>query len=128
MRSWRSIGDIVSIDGGGYVRVLGRADDMMLRGSYNVYPREIEIMFGTHPGIVNSVVMGVPDEDLGQRIVAFVQLASDCSETPDSLREYALGHIVRYKVPDKIVVVENLPVLPNGKIDRKALEAFLLRS
>lgn len=89
----------------------GRSDDMIVSGGENVYPAEVERLLGTHPSVVDVAVLGVPDEDYGQRLTAFVVLDSkaDAEALPDELRDMVRDNLARHKVPRSIDVIDELP-------------------
>lgn len=114
-------GDLVSIDAEGYLTNFGRKDDMLIRGGFNIYPQEIANLYRNHPAVCHVEVFGIKDDELGVRTVAAIQLIEGARETCKALREWAIGKIAKYKVPDRILVVDVMPHAPNGKVDRKEL-------
>ena len=102
-------GDLGMIDEAGDVYVRGRCKELIVRGGANVYPAEIERVLQLHPAVELAAVLGVADERLGERVVAAVTLAPGASAEPDALREHVREHLARYKVPDVIRVVSNIP-------------------
>jgi fatty-acyl-CoA synthase len=114
-----STGDLGHLDAAGRLFVDGREDDMIVSGGENVYPVEVEDCLMSHPGVVEAVVVGVPDEEFGQRLVAYVVPAGDVTE--DDLIQHVRTNLARYKTPRKIVLVEDLPRNATGKILRNKL-------
>ncbi|ACL18382.1 fatty-acyl-CoA synthase/long-chain acyl-CoA synthetase [Desulfitobacterium sp. LBE] len=118
---WLHTGDLARIDERGYITIVGRKKEVIIRGGYNIYPREIEEVYYNHPEVMEACVIGLPHQDLGEQTVAFIQLKSHSQQTAALLREYAKGKIAKYKVPDRVLLVEQLPKLSNGKIDKREL-------
>lgn len=118
---WLHTGDLATIDQLGYIRIVGRKKHMIIRGGYNIYPAEVEKIYYAHPAVLEVCVLGVPHEELGEQTYAFIQLKKNSQETEESLREYAKGHISKYKVPDRVVLKMEMPKLANGKINKCAL-------
>ena len=116
---WMHSGDLAIIDEEGYVGIVGRIKDMIIRGGENIYPKVIEEFLYTHPGIEEVSVIGVPDEKFGEQICAWVQLKKDSIITEDEIKEYCRGKIAYYKIPKYILFVEEFPMTVTGKI-RKA--------
>jgi fatty-acyl-CoA synthase len=116
---YMSIGDLGKLDEDGYLYVESRSDDMVVVGGENVYPVEVEDCLMSHPGVVEAVVVGVPDEEFGQRLVAYVAPAGQVTE--DDLIQYVRANLARYKTPRKIVLVEDFPRNATGKILRNKL-------
>ncbi|WP_432950557.1 AMP-binding protein [Kribbella sp. CA-253562] len=114
-----STGDLGHLDAHGRLFVDGREDDMIVSGGENVYPGEVEDCLLTHPAVTDAAVVGVPDEDFGQRLVAYVVL--DGAATPEELIEHVRGNLARYKAPREIVVVDELPRTATGKVVKRDL-------
>lgn len=123
---WLHTGDLGFIDERGLLRLAGRSKEMYIRGGYNVYPMEVEAVLADHPGIADVAVVGVPDEVLGERGVACV-VAHPAAPTPtlDSVITHLRGRIATFKFPEAVFVVDELPLTPMQKIDRRALQAQL---
>ena len=107
------------MDDDGYVNIVGRIKDMIIRGGENVYPREIEEFLYTHPAIADAQVIGVPDLKYGEEIMAWVQLAEGQSVTDDEIKAFCKGKIAHFKIPRYISFVNDFPMTVTGKI-RKA--------
>ncbi|MGB8407516.1 MAG: acyl-CoA ligase FadD12 [Mycobacterium sp.] len=119
---YMSSGDIGYLDAAGRLFVVGRDDEMIVSGGENVYPIEVEKTLSTHPDVAEATVLGVDDEQYGQRLAAFVVLSGDT--TPDALKAYVRENLANYKVPRSITVLPELPRNSTGKIDRRELKAL----
>lgn len=124
---WLRTGDIGSMDTEGDVRIIDRAKDLIIRGGYNVYPREVEEVLYTHPDIVEVAVVGVPDSHYGEEIAAVIAVRSGTTLTTDTLREWAKERLSAYKVPRIVHVVDELPKGATGKILKRAIDRDSLR-
>jgi fatty-acyl-CoA synthase len=125
---WLHTGDLAVMDEDGYVKITGRADDMMVRGGENVYPREIEEFLYTHPGISDVQIYGVPDEKYGEEVAAAIILKEDASVTEEDIKEHCRENIASYKVPGYVDFVEEYPMTASGKIQKfKLREAAVER-
>jgi acyl-CoA synthetase (AMP-forming)/AMP-acid ligase II len=119
-------GDIGYIDDAGRLFVVGRDDEMIVSGGENVYPIEVENALSTHPAVADTSVLGVDDEQFGQRLAAFVVLRPGASATADILKQYVREQLANYKVPREIVFLDELPRNVVGKIMRQELKAHLV--
>ena len=118
---WLYTGDLARQDEEGYFYIVDRKKDMIIVGGYNVYPREVEeVLFG-HPGIVEAAVVGVPDPNFGEEVLAFV-VKKDESLTVDELRAYCEDKLAKYKVPKSFEFIAELPKNTTGKILRRSLK------
>jgi fatty-acyl-CoA synthase len=115
---WMHTGDLATMDEQGYVRVVGRIKDMIIRGGENVYPREIEEFLYTHPGIADVQVIGVPDERYGEELMAWVVLRPGEALSEDAVREFCRGRIAHFKVPRYVKFVESFPMTVTGKVQK----------
>jgi fatty-acyl-CoA synthase len=114
---WMHTGDLAVMDADGYVNITGRIKDMVIRGGENIYPREIEEFFYTHPDIVDAQVIGVPDVKYGEELCAWVKLRDGAGEvTAESIRAYATGKLAHYKIPRYVLVVDDFPMTVTGKV------------
>jgi len=113
---WMHSGDLATMDDDGYVNIVGRIKDMIIRGGENIYPREIEEFLYTHPAIVDAQVIGVPDAKYGEELMAWVQLASGEEMTEDELKAFCKGKIAHFKVPRYVRFVNEFPMTVTGKI------------
>jgi len=113
---WMHTGDLATMDDAGYVNIIGRIKDMVIRGGENLYPREIEEFLYTAPGVADVQVIGVPDERYGEELNAWVQLEPGAQVTEDDLRNYCQGKIARHKVPRYFTFVNEFPMTVTGKV------------
>jgi fatty-acyl-CoA synthase len=117
-----SSGDVGRFDDAGRLFVVGRDDEMIVSGGENVYPIEVEKTLAAHPDIAEASVIGVDDEQFGQRLAAFVVLNDGASATPDLLKQHVRENLANYKVPRDITVLDELPRGSTGKIVRRELQ------
>jgi fatty-acyl-CoA synthase len=115
---WMHSGDLATMDEEGYVRIVGRIKDMVIRGGENVYPREVEEFLYTHPEIADVQVVGVPDERYGEELMAWVVLRSGATLSEDEVREYCRGKIAHFKIPRYVKFVDGYPMTVTGKIQK----------
>jgi fatty-acyl-CoA synthase len=115
---WMHTGDLATMDDGGYVNIVGRIKDMIIRGGENVYPREIEEFLHTHPGVSEAQVIGVPSEKYGEEVMAWVRLRPDAAHTGDDLAAYCAGKIATYKIPRYFKIVSEFPMTVTGKVQK----------
>lgn len=113
---WMHSGDLATMDEDGYVNIVGRLKDMIIRGGENVYPREIEEFLFTHPDVVDVQVIGVPDERFGEVIMAWVQLEAGAELDEDDLKAFCKGKIAHFKVPQYVKFVSEFPMTVTGKV------------
>ncbi|SFT37437.1 fatty-acyl-CoA synthase [Geodermatophilus amargosae] len=114
---WMHTGDLAVMDEAGYLNIVGRIKDMVIRGGENVYPREVEEFLYTHPDVVDAQVIGVPDERYGEELMAWVRLREGAEPlTPEALREFCAGRLAHYKVPRYVKVVDAFPMTVTGKV------------
>jgi acyl-CoA synthetase (AMP-forming)/AMP-acid ligase II len=119
---WQHTGDLGKLDAEGYLYLAGRKGDMIIRGGENVYPLEVENVLTEHPGVADAVVVGMPDERLGETVMAFIVPAgSGESLDADSLRAFARQRLAGFKVPARWAFTESLPRNANGKVVRARL-------
>ncbi|MEU2247777.1 long-chain fatty acid--CoA ligase [Streptomyces sp. NPDC019224] len=118
---WFATGDLGYLDHDGYLHVVDRLKDLVIRGGYNVYPREVEEVLHAHPAVAEAAVVGRPDDRLGEQVVAFVTLAPEAAAGPEELIAHCREHLAAYKYPREITVLEALPKGPTGKILKRAL-------
>jgi fatty-acyl-CoA synthase len=122
---WLRTGDLGELGSDGYLRITGRAKDMIIRGGENIYPAEIEAAVRQIDGVAEVAVVGVPDDRYGEVPAAFVTLAAGGALTLDGMREALDGRIARFKVPAHLRVIEQLPLTPSGKVQKfKLREQF----
>lgn len=118
---WFHSGDIGIQDEDGYFFIVDRKKDMVIRGGFNVYPREVEEVLYAHPAVIEAAVIGVPDAEYGEEVKAVVALRAGSSTTPDELRDYCRQHMAAYKYPRIIEIMDALPKGPTGKILKREL-------
>ncbi len=119
---WMHTGDLATMDAEGYINIVGRIKDMIIRGGENVYPREIEEFLYTHPKVSDVQVIGVPDARYGEEIMAWVKVNAGEHVTEEELKEFCKGQIAHYKIPRYIKFVDDFPMTVTGKIQK-----FLMR-
>ncbi|MBB2773103.1 UNVERIFIED_ORG: fatty-acyl-CoA synthase [Mycolicibacterium obuense] len=122
---YMSSGDVGYLDEAGRLFVVGRDDEMIVSGGENVYPIEVEKALATHPEVNEAAVIGVDDEQYGQRLAAFVVLRDGASATPEDLKAHVRENLANYKVPRSITVLGELPRGSTGKIVRRELHALI---
>jgi fatty-acyl-CoA synthase len=115
---WMHTGDLATMDDEGYVNIVGRSKDMIIRGGENVYPREIEEFLYTHEDVADVAVIGVPDERYGEEIMAWVQLREGAAATEEDLKSFCKGKIAHYKVPRYVKLVDEFPMTITGKVQK----------
>jgi long-chain acyl-CoA synthetase len=119
---WFHSGDMAKIDDDGYFYIVDRKKDLIIRGGYNVYPREIEEVLYEHPDVREAAVVGIPDDALGEEVGAAVALCDGASTTPEELRDFVKGQVAAYKYPRHVWLVDDLPKGPTGKILKREIE------
>jgi fatty-acyl-CoA synthase len=115
---WLHTGDLATMDEDGYVNIVGRIKDVVIRGGENVYPREVEEFLYTHPAVSDVQVIGVPDERFGEEVCAWVVLKQGAATDEEQLRAFCHGKIARYKIPRYIRFVDSFPMTVTGKIQK----------
>ncbi len=115
---WMHTGDLASMDEQGYVCIAGRNKDMIIRGGENIYPRELEEFFFTHPSVADVQVIGIPDERYGEEIVAWIKLHPGHSATDGELQAWCKSRIAHFKTPRHFRFVEEFPMTVTGKIQK----------
>jgi len=118
---WMHSGDLAVMDANGYVKIVGRLKDMIIRGGENVYPREIEEYLLTHPDVVDAQVVGVPDARYGEQIMAWIQKRAGSSLAEDDVIAYCKGRIAHFKVPRYVRFTSEFPMTVTGKIQKYRL-------
>ncbi|OBG66698.1 MULTISPECIES: long-chain fatty acid--CoA ligase [unclassified Mycobacterium] len=116
---WLNSGDVGRVDEDGYFYVVDRTKDLIIRGGYNVYPREIEEVLYEHPAVAEAAVIGVPNEYLGEEVGAAVGLKEGAEATPEELRDYVKTRVAAYKYPRLVWLVDELPKGPTGKVQKR---------
>ncbi len=118
---WFKTGDLGQLDAHGFLQIVGRKKEIIIRAGFNVVPAEVEQVYLTHPDIVEVCIMGYPDPILGERILAFVQLSSEANLSKTELRSYGASHLAKYKLPDSFIQVQKMPHLETEKYNKKVL-------
>ncbi|WP_281246926.1 AMP-binding protein [Amycolatopsis saalfeldensis] len=118
---WFHTGDLGVRDPDGYYRVVGRKKDLIIRGGYNVYPREVEDVLYEHPAVAEAAVIGIPHPTHGEEVAAVVSLRPSAQASPDELREHVRSRLAGYKYPRRVEIIPELPKGPTGKILKRAL-------
>ena len=115
---WMHTGDLATMDGEGYVNIVGRIKDMVIRGGENVYPREVEEYLYTHPDVADVQVIGVPDQRYGEELMAWVRLREGATVDEEGLRDFCRGRIAHFKVPRYVRITEDFPMTVTGKVQK----------
>jgi len=128
---WLATGDVAKMDEDGYIQIVDRKKDMILVSGFNVYPNEVEAVIAAHPGVTDTAVVGVPDDETGEIVVAFVT-KKDPALTEEAVRQHCRQSLTGYKVPKMVVFKDDLPKSNVGKVLRKdlrdeALQAYLTK-
>ena len=116
---WLNTGDVGKVDEDGYFYIVDRTKDMIIRGGYNVYPREIEEVLYEHPDVAEAAVIGIPHDSLGEEVGAAVALKKDAAVTADELRDYVKDRVAAYKYPRRVWLIDELPKGPTGKVQKR---------
>ena len=123
---WFHTGDMGRLDEDGYLYIVDRKKDLILRGGFNVFPRDVEDALVEHPAVAVAGVVGKPDPVRGEEVLAFVQLTPGAEATPEELIDFARERLGKYKYPREVRIVDNVPLTPVGKVDRKTIRAQIL--
>jgi fatty-acyl-CoA synthase len=115
---WMHTGDLATMDDDGYVNIVGRIKDMVIRGGENVYPREVEEFLYAHPDIADVQVIGVPDQRYGEELMAWVIPRGGATLDADAVRAFCQGRIAHYKVPRYVKLVDGFPMTVTGKVQK----------
>jgi long-chain acyl-CoA synthetase len=116
---WFHSGDLARVDADGYFYIVDRKKDMIIRGGYNVYPREIEEVLYEHPAVAEAAVIGLPHPALGEEVGAAVTLKPGATASPEELRDYVKSQVAAYKYPRHVWILDQLPKGPTGKIQKR---------
>jgi fatty-acyl-CoA synthase len=115
---WLHSGDLATMDAGGYVKITGRAKDVIIRGGENIYPREIEEFLFTCPGVSQAQIVGVPDPKYGEQVVAWIKLEEGAQLSVEDIQKFCTGKIAAYKIPKHIKFVDAFPMTVTGKVQK----------
>lgn len=124
---WNHTGDLGIMDGEGFVKIVGRLKEMVIRGGENIYPREIEEFLHTNPKVLDAYVIGVPDEKYGEELMAWVKLHDGFTMTGEELKEFCEGQIARYKMPKYVKFVDDFPMTVSGKIRKGEMREISIK-
>ncbi len=124
---WFHTGDLGSMREDGYLRITGRAKDMIIRGGENIYPREIEEFLYTHPKIAEVHIVGLPDQRLGETVLAWIRLRSGETATAEEIQEFCRDRIAHFKIPQRIRFVDSFPTTLSGKIQKFRIREMEIR-
>ena len=119
---WLYTGDLAKVDDEGYFYIVDRKKDMIIVGGYNVYPREVEEVLFAHDNVVEAAVVGYPDPNFGEAVHAYIVLKEVAATTTDDILAYCAQHMVKYKVPTVVEILDELPKNTTGKILRRSLK------
>jgi long-chain acyl-CoA synthetase len=119
---WLHTGDMATVDEDGYFFIVDRKKEMIIRGGFNIYPRELEEVLYEHPAVREAAVIGLPDESLGEEVGAAIALKEGESADPDELRAYMKERVAAYKYPRRVWIVDDLPKGPTGKILKREVD------
>jgi fatty-acyl-CoA synthase len=120
---WMHTGDLAVMDEAGYLNIVGRIKDMVIRGGENIYPREVEEFLYIHPAIVDVQVVGVPDVKYGEELCAWVKLRPGSALTAEDVREFCTGKIAHYKIPRYVRISDEFPMTVTGKVQKFKMRA-----
>ena len=120
---WFRTGDVATVDEDGYFFIVDRKKDLIIRGGYNVYPREVEEVLYTHPDVTEAAVIGLADDNMGEEVGAAVVLKEGSSASTDDIKAHAKENLAAYKYPRQVWFVDDLPKGPTGKILRREVQA-----
>ena len=115
---WMHTGDLGVMDADGYLNIVGRLTDMVIRGGENIYPREVEEVLFEHPGVASVQVVGVPDARMGEELAAFVVVRAGASIDEDEVREFCRSRLARFKVPRHVCFTDEFPMTVTGKVQK----------
>ncbi len=123
---WMHTGDLAVMDSDGYLRIVGRIKDMVIRGGENLYPREVEEFLHGHPDVADVQVVGVPDARYGEELMAWIVPRGGAEIDRDAIAEYCDGRIARHKVPRYVATVEEFPMTVTGKVQKYKLRELAI--
>ena len=123
---WATTGDLVTFTGEGYLKIVGRKKDIIIRGGQNIYPKEVEDLLITHPKVIEAAVVPMPDPQMGEKACAFITLKKGECCTLDEMVDYCKGKkIAMFKVPERLEVIDAMPLAGGSKIDKKELTRII---
>jgi fatty-acyl-CoA synthase len=115
---WMHTGDLATMDDEGYLNIVGRSKDMVIRGGENVYPREVEEFLHTHPAVLEASVIGVPDDRYGEELMAWIRVREGQTLTEDEIRDYCKDRIAHFKRPRYVKFADEFPMTVTGKVQK----------
>jgi fatty-acyl-CoA synthase len=115
---WMHTGDLATMDEDGYLNIVGRSKDMVIRGGENVYPREVEEFLHTHPDVIEAAVIGVPDERYGEELMAWIRVREGAELSEEDVREFCRGRIAHFKTPRYVKLAGEFPMTVTGKVQK----------
>jgi long-chain acyl-CoA synthetase len=118
---WFKTGDLASVSADGFVRIVGRKRELILRGGYSVFPAEVEAALLTHPAVIEAAVIGIAHAELGEDVVAFATVRAGSTALPEELIAHCKERLAAYKYPRRIVIVDQLPRGATGKVLKSRL-------
>jgi len=124
---WIHSEDLGTMDEDGYIKIVGRIKDMIIRGGENIYPREIEEFLYTHPAIRNAQVIGVPDDKYGEEVMAWIKLADGASVTEEEIKSFCKNKIAYYKIPRYFKFTDAFPMTVTGKVRKMQMREVSVR-
>jgi long-chain acyl-CoA synthetase len=124
---WFRTGDMGRVDEDGFFFIVDRKKDLVIRGGYNVYPREIEEVLYEHPDVLEAAVIGIPHDELGEEVAAAVALREGAATSPDELRSFVRERVAAYKYPRVVWIVDELPKGPTGKLLKREIRPSAAR-
>lgn len=119
---WFATGDVATIDEDGFVQIVDRKKDIIIRNGHNVYPSDIETVLSAHPAVHLSAVIGVPDDKVGEEVAAVVMLKPGASATTDEISAFVKERVAGDKYPRILRIVDELPLGPSGKVLKRSIE------
>jgi long-chain acyl-CoA synthetase len=122
-KGWLHTGDVGRLDGDGFLYIVERKKDLIIRGGFNIYPREVEDVLYAHPHIAEAAVVGMPDPLMGEEVLAVVVLKPDARVDADAIIAFCQERLAKYKSPRRVRFVRTLPRSPIGKVLRRELRA-----
>ncbi len=125
---WLHSGDLAVMDDEGYVQIVGRLKDMIIRGGENIYPKELEEFLYTHPAVLEAQVFGVPDEKYGEQVAVWVQLNPEQEASEEDIKAFCRERIAPFKVPTYVRFVDDFPMTVTGKIQKFKMRDAMVES
>jgi fatty-acyl-CoA synthase len=123
---WFATGDIGILDARGYLKIVDRKKELIIRGGANIYPREIEEVLYQHPKVLEAAAVGIPDQRLGERVCACIVLRSGENLSFEELSAFLRDKIATYKLPEFVQLLDTLPRTPTGKVQKGPLRELVL--